>query len=77
MAAAKLSLTHGLEDEVDVLVILCLDNIEQLDDIWMFSKFLQRVETQLSKSCVLLVNHKKVHEPWPKYWPKIHLWIYN
>lgn len=57
MAAAVQSLTHGLEDEVDVLVILCLDNIEQLDDIWMFSKFLHRVETQLSKSCVLLVNH--------------------
>jgi len=59
MADAMLSLTHGLKDEVDVLVILSLDNIKQLDDIWMFSKFLQRKETQLSKSSVLLVNHKK------------------
>lgn len=58
-----LSLTHGLEDEVDVLVILCLDNIQQLDDVWMFPKFLHREETQLSKSCVLLVNHKKGQYP--------------
>lgn len=59
MADAMLSLTHGLKDEVDVLVVLSSDNIKQLDDIWMFSKFLRREETQLSKSSVLLVNHKK------------------
>lgn len=59
MADAMLSLTHGLKDEVDVLVVLSSDNIKQLDDIRMFSKFLWREETQLSKSSVLLVNHKK------------------
>lgn len=59
MADAMLSLTHGLKDEVDVLVVLSSDNIKQLDDIWMFSKFLRREETQLSKSSVLLANHKK------------------
>lgn len=59
MADTTLSLTHGLKDEVDVFVILSTDNIKQLDDIWMFSKFLQREETQLSKSSVFLVNHQK------------------
>lgn len=55
-------LTHGLEDEVDVPVVLRPDDVEQLDDIGMFSEFLQREETQLSKSGVLLVNHERGQE---------------
>lgn len=39
---AKVSLTHGLKHQVNILVILCWDYIKQADDVGMAPKLLGR-----------------------------------
>lgn len=34
-------LTHGFENQVNILVVLSPDDIQELNDVWVFSKFLQ------------------------------------
>lgn len=44
LGAEEASLTHRLEHQVNVPVILCPNHIQEPDDVGMVPKFLQRVQ---------------------------------